>query len=118
MLTPEEEKFLEYWKHNREQEKNPYRQVLTGLPAGLTFAVALLAIFATGWYERAHMEAYSGSSPYIFIGAILLIILFIAIFARKHKWEMNEQRYIELTHKQNKETGEQYNAQPLQKTEE
>jgi sterol desaturase/sphingolipid hydroxylase (fatty acid hydroxylase superfamily) len=102
MLTQEEQKFVEYWKNNREREKKLFRQLLIGLPAGLLFAVAILSIFSTGWYKRAHMEAYSGSSPIIFLVAIFAIIGFIAIFSKRHKWDMNEQHYLELLEKQKK----------------
>lgn len=100
MLTNDEERFVEYWKTNREQEKKTFRQLIIGLPIGLLFGVSILAIFSTGWYERAHMTAYSSSSPYIFLIAIFVIVGFIAIFTKKHKWDMNEQRYIELQQKQ------------------
>jgi membrane protein YdbS with pleckstrin-like domain len=101
MLTAEEEKFVEYWKNNREKEKKTFRQLVIGLPIGLSFAIAVLAIFSSGWYERANMVAYSSSSPYIFVTAIIVIIGFIAIFSKKHRWDMNEQRYLELVHKRN-----------------
>jgi hypothetical protein len=100
MLTKDEEKFVDYWKKNREQEKKTFRQLVIGLPIGLLFGVSILAIFSTGWYERAHMTAYSSSSPYVFLIAIFIIIGFIAIFTKKHKWDINEQRYIELQQKQ------------------
>jgi hypothetical protein len=102
MLTPDEKRFVEYWKENRLNEKKTFRQLLIGLPVGLAFGVAILAIFSSGWYERANMEAYSSSSPYIFLIAIFCIIAFIAVFSKKHKWDMNEQRYIELLQKENK----------------
>jgi cbb3-type cytochrome oxidase subunit 3 len=103
MLTPDEQRFLEYWKNNREKEKRTFRQLLVGLPAGLIFAVAILAIFSSGWYERANMAAYSSSSPFIFLIAIFVIIGFVAIFGKRHKWDMNEQRYLELQEKQKKQ---------------
>jgi hypothetical protein len=102
MLTQEEERFVEYWKRNRLQEKKTMRQLLIGLPVGLTFALGIVAAFTSGWYQRAEMAAYSNSSPFVFLAAIAGIIAFIAIFSKKHKWDMNEQRYLELLHKQNK----------------
>lgn len=103
MLTPDEEKFLEYWQHNRDREKRTFRQLLIGLPLGLSFAVAIVAIFSSGWYERANMVAYGGSSPLVFLLAIVLIIGFIAIFSKKHQWDMKEQQYRELLYKKGKE---------------
>jgi hypothetical protein len=102
MLTQDEERFIEYWKRNRLQEKKTMRQLIIGLPLGLTFAVGIVAAFSSGWYQRAEMVAYGNSSPFVFLGAIVAIIAFIAIFSKKHKWDMNEQRYLELLHKQNK----------------
>jgi hypothetical protein len=102
MLTQDEQRFIDYWKNNRDKEKKTFRQLLIGLPIGLVFGVSILAIFSSGWYERANMVAYSSSSPYIFLIAIFCIIAFIAVFSKKHKWDMNEQRYAELIHKQNK----------------
>ncbi len=103
MLTNDEKRFLEYWQHHRAKEKRTFRQLLVGLPAGLLFAVAILAIFSTGWYERAHMAAYASSSPFVFLIAIFAIAAFIAIFTKKHKWDMNEQRYTELREKQKRQ---------------
>jgi len=102
MLTPEENKFINYWKNNREKEKRTFRQLLIGLPMGLTFAVVILAIFSSGWYERANMVAYGSSSPYLFVVAVIVIAGFIAIFSKKFRWDQNEQHYLELLHKQNK----------------
>jgi uncharacterized ion transporter superfamily protein YfcC len=104
MLTKEEERFIEYWKNNRDKEKKTFRQLLVGLPLGLTFGIAIIAVFSTGWYERANMVAYSQFNPLIFLIAIAVIIAFIAIFSKKHKWDMNEQRYEELIQKQKRHT--------------
>jgi hypothetical protein len=35
-------------------------------------------------------------NPGVLLLALILIVVFIAIFSRKFKWEQNEQRYIEL----------------------
>lgn len=103
MLTQDEIRFMRYWEENREKEKRTTRQLLIGLPTGLLFAVGILSIFSTGWFERANMVAYSSSSPVIFLVGIIAIITFIAIFTKRHKWDMNEQRYIELKEKQRRE---------------
>ena len=36
------------------------------------------------------------SNPMVLIVAVLAIAVFFAIFNKRHKWEMNEQRYLEL----------------------
>ncbi|HYC29428.1 MAG TPA: hypothetical protein VEB42_11435, partial [Chitinophagaceae bacterium] len=45
---------------------------------------------------RADMEANTQMNPVVLLLAMLLIIVFIAIFSRKHKWEMKEQQYREF----------------------
>ena len=102
MLTQEEERFVEYWKNHRLGEKKTMRQLVIGLPVGLTFGVGILAAFTSGWYQRAQMVAYGNSSPYVFLVAVIAIVGFIAIFSKKHKWDINEQRYLELLDKRNK----------------
>jgi hypothetical protein len=93
MLTEDEKKFLKYWELNREKEKNTFYQLRSGLPIGLILGVAILINFASGWYQRANMVAFSQSTPIALIFAIVIIALFCAIFFKRHKWEMNEQRY-------------------------
>ena len=103
MITREDERFIEYWKNNRENEKRTLRQLVIGLPVGLLFAVAIVAIFSSGWYQRAQMVAYSSFNPFVFLIALIAIIGFVAIFSKKHRWDMNEQRYQELINEQIKE---------------
>lgn len=109
MLTQEEKKFIDYWKNNRDREKKTMRQLLIGLPAGLVFALGILSVFSAGWYQRANMVAYSSSSPYVFLVAIFVIIGFIAIFSKRHRWEMNEQQYLELLEKEKREAADETN---------
>jgi hypothetical protein len=46
------------------------------------------------------MVANAQVNPLILITAIVLIIVFVAIFSRRHKWEMKEQYYQELKARQ------------------
>ena len=101
MLTPEEEKFLIYWAKNRNKEKTLKSQLSLGLPIGLLIGVAILANFATGWYTRATMVANSQSTPIVLVVAIIFIALFCSVFYKRHRWEMNEQRFLELEYKKN-----------------
>ena len=102
MLSIEEKRFLDYWAANREKQKSLVRQVFFGLPFGLLLGIGILVLFETGWYERANMVAYTQSSPYVLIAAIVLIAVFTGIFYKRFKWEMNEQRYKELIVKEEK----------------
>lgn len=103
MLTKHEERFVEYWKQNRDKEKKLFRQLLIGLPLGLLMGIGIVASVVTGgWYTRAIMVANTEMNPNVLIVAVLAIIVFIAIFYKKFKWEQNEQQYKELLHKQHK----------------
>ncbi len=97
MLTAEEEAFIIYWKANREKQKKTFRQFLLGIPIALLFVVPICINFFSGWYKRAAMiSSTSDFSPGVLFLALLIIVVFIAIFSRKFKWDQYEQRYIEL----------------------
>lgn len=99
MLTEQEEKFLLYWKKNKSKEKSIYRHIAAGMPIGLLIGAGIILNYVSGWYTRATMVANSQSTPLVLIFAVILIILFCSIFYRQHQWEMNEQRFLELTKK-------------------
>ena len=103
MLTAEEEKFLTWWKENRENEKKPLKQLSLGLPIGILIGIGILLNFISGWYTRATMVANSQSTPLVLIIAIVLIAVFCSVFYKKHQWEMNDQRYQELVYKKEKQ---------------
>ncbi|MFT3933482.1 MAG: hypothetical protein QM726_07710 [Chitinophagaceae bacterium] len=106
MLTERDRQFMAYWEKNREKEKKTFRQLLVGLPLGLLFVVPIIINFSSGWYKRANMWArgHEEDSPgTTLIVAALIILVFIAIFSKKHRWDMNEQTYQELAAKQEKE---------------
>lgn len=99
MLSPQEEKFVAYWQTNRLKEKSILRQLSLGLPIGLLMGIAILINFISGWYIRATMVAYSQSTPVVLIIAVCIIAVFCSVFYKRHRWEMNEQHYLELLHK-------------------
>ena len=101
-----DEAFLTYWSKNREQQRTSIRPFLIGLSAGFALGISLLLVLSTGWYERANMEANSKLSSIVFLVAILLISFFMAFFYRKFRWEMQEQRYLELLAAKNKAENE------------
>lgn len=100
MLTGEEKKFIAWWEANRDREKRVFRQWLIGLPAGLLFGIAIAINFFSGWNKQATYAANSSFNPLVLIIAVLAIITFVAIFTKRHKWEMNEQRYKEFKAKE------------------
>jgi hypothetical protein len=102
MLTSEEEEFLAFWANNRERQKTSVRPFVLGLSGGFAIGAAVMILLSLGWYERANMEANSRMSGVVFMFAILVISFFLAYFYRKFRWEMLEQRYLELLARKNK----------------
>src|SRR5450432_1830867 len=104
MLSKEEEAFVSYWRANREKQKKTFRQFLLGIPLALLFVIPIGLNFFSGWYKRAAMISNgSDFNPGILMLAMLLIVVFIAIFSRKFKWEQYEQRYKELMDREGKQ---------------
>jgi hypothetical protein len=97
MLSDQDEAFIAYWAANRDKQKRTFRQFLLGIPLALLFVVPIVLNFFSGWYKRATMIRDTPDfNPGVLLLALILIVVFIAIFSRKFRWEQNEQRYIEL----------------------
>lgn len=105
MLNEQEKKFVEYWEANRLKEKKIMKQLLIGLPVGALFGLPVIFLLFTGryWHKRADMEAISHLNPFVLITAIVLIIIFVAIFYKRHQWDMKEQQYLEMKARSQKE---------------
>jgi sterol desaturase/sphingolipid hydroxylase (fatty acid hydroxylase superfamily) len=105
MLSQQEKDFLRYWEANRLNKKRFLRQFSIGLPIGVLIVTAIFFNLLSGWYKKADMVLRSHSSliPVIVI-ALLIIVMFITIFSSRLKWEQNEQRYLELKKKWEKES--------------
>ncbi len=104
MLTEEEEAFIVYWRTNRDKQKKTFRQFLLGIPLALLFVIPIALNFLSGWYKRAKMISNTSDfNPGVLLLALLLILVFIAIFSRKFKWDQYEQRYIELLAKKKRQ---------------
>lgn len=110
-LSKEEKDFLAYWEANRENKKKFLRQFSIGLPLSAVMALALFVNVFSGWNRRAEMVIRGDTSAmYTVLVAIVGIAVFMTIFASRHKWDMNEQRYQEL--KQKQATGDATNTAP------
>ena len=97
VLSDQEEAFIAYWAANRKKQKRTFRQFLLGIPLALLFVIPITLNFFSGWYKRATMiRDTQDFNPGVLLLALILIVVFIAIFSRKFKWEQNERRYIEL----------------------
>ena len=105
MLNEQEKMFLEYWEANRLKEKKIMKQLLIGLPVGALFGLPVIFMLFSGrfWYKRADMEANSHLNPFILLSAVIMIIIFVAIFYKRHQWEMKEQQYLEIKAKEKNE---------------
>jgi len=103
VLTPEEEKFVEYWEHNRLKKRKITKQLSIGLPVGVLLVTSIFLTVFTRWDKHAEVQMkeemqYAGGPTLIlvFIIAALLIVIFFVIFSARHNWDLNEQRYKEL----------------------
>jgi len=103
-LTQEEEKFVEYWGHNRLKKRKITKQLSIGLPVGVLLVLGIFASVFLRWDKHADVQMreemqYTGGPTLIlvFIIAALLIVSFFVIFSARHNWDLNEQRYRELT---------------------
>jgi hypothetical protein len=104
VLTPEEEKFIQYWEYNRLKKRKITKQLSIGLPIGVLLVIGIFASVFVRWDKRAEVQMreemqYTASPTLIlvFIIAALLIVAFFVIFSARHSWDLNEQRYKELT---------------------
>ncbi len=104
MLTPEEKRFLEYWKDQRNRKKQFLRKLSIGMPLGVLIAGTLLINLFSGWYKKATMVLNSDPSLILVILVALIgIVIFITIFSAYHRWDRNETLYQELVRKNEEE---------------
>lgn len=96
MLSEEEKAFMVFWEQNRKRQKKVMNQLLLGLPLGLLLSLPIIINYLSGWHKRAVMVGNAQSNPLVLIIAVLAIAVFFSIFHKRHKWEMNEQRYQSL----------------------
>jgi uncharacterized membrane protein len=104
MLSDEEKNFIDYWELNREPHSSFSSKLFRGLPMAMLFGIPIILfiviiyLFFPEWYTKVSM-AITGTVPVIIV-AVLIVILGYS-FTRMHfKWEMNEQLYNELKHKE------------------
>jgi hypothetical protein len=104
-LNEQEIEFITYWEQNRVKEKKVLNQLLVGLPIGILFGMPVLINLFLGWDKRAGMVANAQLNPAVLLTAVALIIVFVAIFSRRHKWEMKDQHYKELIARKSQSSG-------------
>lgn len=100
-LTKEEQDFVAYWEANRLNKKRFLRQFSIGLPFSAVMVLAIFINIFSGWNRRAEMVIRGDTSGlYVIIIAVVGIAVFMIIFSSRHKWDQNEQRYLELLQKE------------------
>ena len=110
MLTEDEKRFVAFWEENRLRRRKISRQLMVGLPAASLLVIAIFVSFFSGWHRQADIELRSQAQSQadyatvilVLMIAGILIVTFMAIFSARHKWEQNEQRYLELKAKTDK----------------
>lgn len=100
LLNQKEEDFIRYWSDQRLKKKQFLRKLSVGFPLGVLIVVALFINLLSGWYQKADMEMHRHASVIIVVlVAAMAIVIFIALFSVRHKWDQNELHYQELLFK-------------------
>lgn len=103
-MTKNEEDFIRYWEVERTKKKKFLRKTSIGLPLAVIIVVALVINFLSGWYDKADMVIRQNASVIIVVLiAAIAIVVFITLFASRHKWDQNELHYAELMAKKQRE---------------
>lgn len=108
MLSEQENEFIRYWEQVRDAEGTFLRKMARGIPFASLFCFPILLFFIVvymffpDWYAKVSGEASAGA-VFSVILAVFVSIIFIAYFKMHFRWEMNEQHYLELKHKQKKD---------------
>jgi hypothetical protein len=119
MLTNQEQEFIRYWEANRQSKKRFLRQFSMGFPLGVGIVLVVLVNLLSGWYKKADMVLQTHSSVIIVVLiAGVGIATFVTVFSSKHKWDQNEQRYLELKAREQGFTGERTGAEETPEKEE
>ena len=100
MLTPEEEKFVQYWGDQRQRKKDFLKKFSIVLPVVAVLSILFFINFLSGWYGKADKELRAHSSLLITIlVAVVIIVVFVSIFSVRLKWDQNESDYQSLLKK-------------------
>ena len=70
-----------------------------GLP--ILLLIVCVYLFIPDWYIK--ISKTSPQAFFVVVIAVIIAIIFYAIVRMHFKWEMNDQMYLELKHKQKKD---------------
>ena len=88
-MTKEERKFIDFWSIKREKKKT-LKDYLNGGTIGILIGIGIIISIASGWYQRANMEAGANLSPIILFLSIVSISVFLGYFHYQYTFENNE----------------------------
>ena len=100
-MTKEEKKFIDFWSEKRSKKKT-LRDYLNGGTIGVLIGIGIIISVASGWYQRANMEAGANLSPIVLLLCIVLISVFLGYFHYQYSWDNNEKRYLQILNKEKK----------------
>jgi prepilin signal peptidase PulO-like enzyme (type II secretory pathway) len=100
MLNEREKKFITYWEKYGEKEGTLKHQLITGLPMAMIFGLAIPLLVVSGVFKLPKAKAGFFITMMI---AVFIIIIFIAIFNKRFRWERNNDAYKELKAQLDKE---------------
>jgi hypothetical protein len=100
-LSTQELKFYEQWKIAREKGKFAPSTFYKGMFFGFILGISILLCLYSGWYQRAEMMASTRMSTVTMTIIILILGLFTGFIYCYFVWELNEQRFEEITIKKN-----------------
>lgn len=104
MLNEEEKKFIVQWERDRVEFSTVKSKFLRGLPMAMIFSfpiffsVIMVYFFSPEWYTKVSQNI--AGSFLVVVLAVMIIVLFFSFFRMHFKWEMNEQLFEELKHKE------------------
>lgn len=102
MVTEQEKAFVEWWKKNRDSNSGLAGLWLKGVRWALIFAGLTVCSFLFDWHKAAGMWARThvgGGLAVVLLLAGVVTVVFMAVFYKRHKWEMYEQQYREILSK-------------------
>jgi di/tricarboxylate transporter len=99
MLTKEEQDFVDYWQVQRTLKRTTGQRV--GFRLGVFIVLLIFISIITGWHRQAMMALRNDySTILVIVVALVLIVVFMSLFASRYQWEQREQRYNELRAKE------------------
>jgi hypothetical protein len=100
MITEHEKLFYKHWQTARFKEGSWKRQLATGLPYGVIFGMSIPMMVMSGILPIP--RAKTSFFVLLCIG-VFCIILFVGFFIKRFRWERNEEHFLYLTKKMEKE---------------